>query len=77
MLFRSNVRQWQIVQHAYDDVEFKIVTDEAITEEQETKLKEIFSEAINNFAPVRITRYSDSIPPNKGGKFEESVCLVE
>ena len=73
----ANVRQWQIVQHAYDDVEFKIVTDEAITEEQETKLKEIFSEAINNFAPVRITRYSDSIPPNKGGKFEESVCLVE
>ena len=72
----ANVRQWQIVQHAYDDVEFKIVTDEAITEEQETKLKEIFSEAINNFAPVRITRYADAIPPNKGGKFEESVCLV-
>ena len=42
-----------------------------------TKLKEIFSEAINNFAPVRITRYAESIPPNAGGKFEESVCLVK
>ena len=42
-----------------------------------TKLKEIFSEAINNFAPVRITRYAESIPPNAGGKFEESVCLVD
>jgi hypothetical protein len=73
----ANVRQWQIVQHTYDDVEFKIVTDEPITEEQETQLKEIFSKAINEFAPVRITRYADSIPPNRGGKFEESVCLVE
>ena len=41
------------------------------------RLKEIFSKAINEFAPVRITRYSDAIPPNAGGKFEESVCLVK
>lgn len=73
----ANVRQWQIIQHSYDDVEFKIVTDDPITEEQETRLKEIFSKAINEFAPVRITRYSDAIPPNAGGKFEESVCLVK
>jgi hypothetical protein len=70
------VRQWQIVQHSYEDVEFKIVTDEPITEEQETQLKSIFGKAINDFAPVRITRYDQAIPPNKGGKFEESVCLV-
>lgn len=72
----ANIRQWQIVQHSYEDVEFKIVTDEPITEEQETQLKSIFSKAINDFATVRITRYAESIPPNKGGKFEESVCLV-
>jgi phenylacetate-CoA ligase len=73
----ANIRQWQIVQHSYEDVEFKIVTDEAITEEQETELKSIFSKAINDFACVRITRYEQAIPPNKGGKFEESVCLVD
>lgn len=71
------IRQWQIVQHSYEDVEFKIVTDEPITEEQEFQLKEIFGKAINNFANVRVTRYAESIPPNKGGKFEESVCLVD
>jgi len=71
------IRQWQIVQHSYEDVEFKIVTDEPITEEQEYKLKEIFGKAINNFANVRVTRYAEAIPPNKGGKFEESICLVD
>ena len=71
------IRQWQIVQHSYKDVEFKIVTDEPITEEQEAELKIIFGKAINNFASVRVTRYAEAIPPNKGGKFEESVCLVD
>ena len=73
----ANIRQWQIVQHTYDDVEFKIVTDEPITEEQETQLKEIFGNAINNFAQVRVTRFEDAIPPNAGGKFEESICLIK
>ena len=73
----TNVRQWQIVQHDYDDVEFRIVTDQELTPEQETKLKDIFSKAINGFATVRITRYADAIPPNPGGKFEESICYVK
>ena len=71
------VRQWQIVQHSYDEVEWRIVTDEPLTAEQEEQLTEIFGRSINNFASVRITRYADAIPPNKGGKFEESVCLVD
>ena len=73
----ANIRQWQIVQHSYEDVEFKIVTDEPITNDQESQLTEIFSNAINNFAQVRVTRFENAIPPNAGGKFEESICLVK
>ena len=73
----ASIRQWQIVQHSYDDVEFKIVTDDPINAEQEAELQEIFGDAINHFAPVRVTRYADAIPPNPGGKFEESICLID
>jgi phenylacetate-CoA ligase len=72
----ANIRQWQIVQHSYTDVEFKIVTDDPIDAKQEAELIEIFSDAINHFAPVRITRYPETIPANNGGKFEESICLI-
>lgn len=71
------VRQWQIIQHSYDDIEFRIVTDDPLTEEQTTKIAEVFGKAINDFAPVRVTWFKDSIPPNAGGKFEESICYVK
>jgi phenylacetate-CoA ligase len=71
------VRQWQIVQHTLDDIELRVVTDEPLTDKQREDLTEVFSNAIEEFAPVRVTWYKDSIPPNAGGKFEESICLVE
>lgn len=71
------VRQWQIVQHTLDDIELRVVTDEPLTDKQREDLTEVFSNAIEEFAPVRVTWYKDSIPPNEGGKFEESICLVE
>lgn len=71
------VRQWQIVQHSLDDIELRVVTDDPLTEEQQKGIAQVFSNAIEDFAPVRVTWYKDSIPPNDGGKFEESICLVK
>lgn len=67
------VRQWQIIQHSLDDIEYKIVTDLPLTEEQRDKLLEIFRAKLG-FDSIRITEYRTQLPTD--GKYEESICLV-
>jgi phenylacetate-CoA ligase len=68
------VNQWQIIQHSLEDIEYKLVTDEPLTEEQHTKLLEIFKKTLG-FDCVRITQYRTQLPTD--GKYEESICLIE
>jgi hypothetical protein len=71
------VRQWQIIQHTLSDIEYKLVTDDPITPEQETRFKELFLMVLDYPWNITITWVKDSIPPGKNGKFEESICLVQ
>ena len=68
------VNQWQIIQHSLEDIEYKLVTDELLTEEQHSKLLEIFRKTLG-FDCVRITEYRTQLPTD--GKYEESICLIE
>lgn len=68
------VNQWQIIQHSLEDIEYKLVTDEPLTEEQHSKLLEIFKKTLG-FDCVRITQYREQLPTD--GKYEESICLIE
>jgi phenylacetate-CoA ligase len=68
------MRQWQIIQHAVDDVEYKMVTDEPLTAEQQQLVEQTLSDYFK--FKVRVTRYADQIPL-KNGKYEETICLVE
>ena len=68
------VNQWQIIQHSLDDIEYKLVTDEPLTEDIKEKLLAIFRKSLG-FDCVRITEYRDPIPTN--GKYEETICLIE
>lgn len=68
------VNQWQIIQHSLDDIEYKLVTDLPLTEEQHTKLLDIFKKTLG-FDCVRITQYREQLPTD--GKYEESICLIE
>jgi phenylacetate-CoA ligase len=68
------VNQWQIIQHSLEDIEYKLVTDELLTEEQHTRLLEIFKKTLG-FDCVRITQYREQLPTD--GKYEESICLIE
>jgi phenylacetate-CoA ligase len=70
------VRQWQIIQHTLTDIEYKLVTDDPITPEQEAQFKELFLKVLDYPWNIAITWVKDSIPPGKNGKFEESICLV-
>jgi len=68
--------QWQIIQHAVDDVEYKMVVETAPTAEQKTDMERILGDSMGFPGQVRITIYPDIIPtPN--GKYEETICLIK
>ena len=70
------IYQFQMIQHAVDDIEYCIVTDDPLTPEQE---REVITEVEKTFempGTVRITRYADEIP-SINGKYEESICLIK
>jgi phenylacetate-CoA ligase len=68
--------QWQIVQHAIDDIEYKMVTDEPVAEEQKIAMEELLGNAMGFPGQVRISIFEGSIPTPKG-KYEETICLIK
>ena len=68
--------QWQIVQHAIDDVEYKMVVETAPTAEQKAAMEQVLGDAMGFPGQVRVTVFEGSIPtPN--GKYEETICLIK
>ena len=68
------IQQWQMIQHEFDDIEYRIVTKDPLTEEQAAELTKI---ATDHFAiPVRFVRFENQLPL-RNGKYEESICLIE
>ena len=70
------MRQWQMIQHSLTDIEYRMVTDEPLTEEQHGKLTEIVNKNLGFKDEVRIVNYQGTLPLFNG-KYEESVCLVK
>lgn len=68
------IRQWQIIQHTLDNIEYKLVTDEPLTQEQHQKLLDIFRAKLG-FENIKIVEYRTQLPTD--GKYEESVCLLD
>jgi phenylacetate-CoA ligase len=68
--------QWQIVQHAIDDIEYKMVVEQPPTPEQKTAMEEVLGNALGFPGKVRVTIFEGTIPtPN--GKYEETICLIK
>jgi hypothetical protein len=70
------MRQWQMIQHSLTDIEYRLVTDDPLTEEQLVSLTKIVNNNLGFTDEVRIVRYANSLP-SFNGKYEESVCLVK
>lgn len=70
------MRQWQMIQHSLTDIEYRMVTDLPLTEEQLSKLTEIVNDNLGFTNEVRIVNYQGTLPLFNG-KYEESVCLVK
>jgi len=70
------IRQFQVIQHALDDVEAKLVTDAPLDDSQETILIRALHQSLDHPFPLRITYCEGSIPRPANGKFEEFICHV-
>jgi phenylacetate-CoA ligase len=68
--------QWQIVQHAIDDIEYKMVVETAPTAEQKSAMEEVLGNAMGFPGQVRVTIFEDAIP-TLNGKYEETICLIK
>lgn len=64
------IRQYQIVQHAADDIEIKLVADRELTAEEAGRLGEWLELRSGHAFPVRIT-YHREIPRSPGGKYQD------
>lgn len=70
------VRQYQLIQTALDEIEFKIVTDQEITRSQEERLITIVRQALNYPFKITVMQFRERLPLGPNGKFEEFICRI-
>lgn len=68
------IRKYQVIQHSREMIEYKIVTDDPITEAQRESLIAIARKALGDAFTYTVTRYEKDWPLPPNGKFEEFVC---
>jgi phenylacetate-CoA ligase len=71
------IRQWQIIQHELNHIEYKLVLDEPITDEQVEKIKQMAPRFLGYSPKITVTAQTMALPRSKNGKFEEAICLVK
>ena len=64
------IRQFQVVQHAVDDIEVKIVSTRPLTAEEEAAVEDLLHQRWGHGFPIRIT-YHEEIARGPGGKFQD------
>lgn len=64
------IRQFQIVQHAVDDIEIKVVAERSLTPAEEAQLGKWFHQRSGHAFPTRVT-YHPEIPRGPSGKFQD------
>jgi len=71
------VLQYQVIQHALDEIEFKLVTAEPLTPAQEDALAAVLREALQFAGRIRVTPSRERLPGSVAGKFEDFVCKLD
>jgi len=72
----ADIRQYQAIQHAVDDIEIRLVVDAPLSKEQESKLTSLAHAALGHPFQLRFSYWQQELPKTRGGKFEEFVSLV-
>ena len=75
-LEKYDVTQWQVVQYAVDDLEYRIVRDNPLTVEQHRDMTAAVNDMLKFPGTIRLVEMTE-IPLGKSGKYEESICLIK
>lgn len=67
--------QYQLVQHALDRIEMRLVVEHALDAAQEDALRAVVRAHLSHDFPIDFTYFDEAIPTGPGGKFEEFVRL--
>jgi len=71
------VIQYQLIQHALDAIEVRLVVGDPLSTDQEQALTDLITRSLGYPFTLSFTYFADRIPRQANGKFEEYVNLVE
>ena len=67
-----------MIQHALDDIEFKLVSAEALGPAQVNALAATLRQALGGFAGrIRVEQSRERLPESRAGKFEDFICKLD
>ena len=72
----AGITQYQVIQHALDDVELRIVSPAELTVEQSDELIRTVQRWLKHDFPMRISRQAEPFAVARNGKHEEFICKV-
>jgi phenylacetate-CoA ligase len=73
----ARIRQYQFIQHTRECLEVRLVVDDPLSSEQLTELRHIICNAMGYDFRIEFSLFTDLLPANNGGKFEEFICKVQ
>ena len=72
------IQQYQVIQHALDDIEFKLVSAEALSPAQVEALAATLRKALAGFdGRIRVEQSRDRLPDSRAGKYEDFICKLD
>jgi phenylacetate-CoA ligase len=72
------IQQYQVIQHALDDIEFKLVSADALSPAQVEALAATLRRALAGFEGViRVEQSRDRLPDSRAGKYEDFICKLD
>ncbi len=71
------IHQYQVIQHALDDVEFKLVSSQPLTALEVERFAATLREALEFTGRIRVAQSRERLPDSLAGKFEDFICKVE
>jgi phenylacetate-CoA ligase len=71
------VRQFQMIQRSREEIEVRLVVDQPLSAEQESRLTEVIRDALGHPFAMKFVYFDRDLPRGPGGKFEEFVSDLE
>jgi phenylacetate-CoA ligase len=70
------IRQYQIIQHDLELLEVRLVSDVAVSPDQEQRLRAMVIETFGHPFKVDFVYFDGALPRGANGKFEEFICRI-